>query len=443
LLPYFLISAVYITLRLDFLSFVTLRPPALTRVPFFLRLTVLPKVFLTYVKLLVLPVNLHMSRELVRPTTFFGIYLAWFSLGTLIVACATFLQYRKERKTAPFLLSWFLVFILPQSGIFAINAFVSEHFIYLSSISFFIAVAYLLHKYLRKQLFVFSFVSFGLYYGLLTVSRNYEWQDPTLFYQRIIQFSPSSFQAYNNLGLQYEHRNLYDLAIQEYKKALAIKPDLLEAHSNLASIYYKTGRPQDALKEYAIVEKTAPGSKAGEIQNNIAVVYDAQGLFDEALNRYERALALDPHLDFTHFNMARIDLVMGKTKEAASRILKSLPELAADNRRSKKYLFLIEAYLSSSKKMDCSATFYNNLGIRFAQEGLFDAAIAAFGRALEVDPQNPDKHFNLGLAYWKKGLNSQAAQEFKSALKINPFHTKAKGMLSVIKKSCFFCGLLY
>ncbi|PIP18826.1 MAG: hypothetical protein COX41_06170, partial [Candidatus Omnitrophica bacterium CG23_combo_of_CG06-09_8_20_14_all_41_10] len=94
-LPFIIIALSYIALRLTVFNFVTLRPPALTRYPLILRITVLPKVIFTYFKLLILPVGLHMSWELIRPTSFFGIFLFWFALGLICVACWRILFYKR------------------------------------------------------------------------------------------------------------------------------------------------------------------------------------------------------------------------------------------------------------------------------------------------------------------------------------------------------------
>jgi hypothetical protein len=275
-LPFIIIDCLYGILRLTSLKFLTLRPPELTKYPFLIRMTLFPKVIFTYIKMFILPINLHMSYTLVRPVSFIELFIACFLLQIMILGCIYILVYKRDKKIVPFMLSWFLVFLLPQSGIFPINAFVSEHFIYLSSISFFMLLAYLLYRFLRKELFIFSIIGLSSFYGIQTFARNFEWQNPVVFYEKIIKFSPDSVQAHNNLGLQYEYRHLYNQAIREYKKALEIMPNLLEAHSNLANLYFKMGNLEEAKREYAIVEKTAPGSKIGEIQNNIGCIYETE-----------------------------------------------------------------------------------------------------------------------------------------------------------------------
>ena len=430
-LPFIIITLIYLVLRFTIFNFTALRPPALTRYPLILRITVLPKIIFTYFKLLLLPVDLHMSKSLVRPTSFFGIFLAWFMLGIGSVICWQILLRKRENKIICFLLFWFLIFFLPQSGIIPINAFVAEHFIYFSSISFFILVSYLLHRYLRKEIFILAAVGFLAFYGLLTFSRNADWQDPFVFYEKIIRLSPDSFQAHNNLGLEYEYQNMLKQAEFEYKRALEISPDLIEARSNLANIYFKTGRLDDAKREYELVKKSSPLLKLGEIENNIGCIYEVKGDWDRALKSYFSALKLDPKLNFTHFNIAKIYQAQGKLELSVQQILDSLSEVKDRKERVNDYLAMLKKYLKSVK-IASAVTFYNDLGVEFAKQGFFQAAAVSFKMSLGLEPRYSDAYFNLGLAYWNLGSKREAVSAIKSALKINPNHLKAKGFLSEI-----------
>ena len=414
------------------MSFTRTHPAALTKYPLLLRITVLPEAIFTYLKLLFFPLGLHMSWTVIKPVSFLDYFLNWFLLGLICAACVYVLRNKKNNKAASFMLCWSLVFFLPQSGILPLNAFIAEHFIYLPSISFFMLIVYLLHRYLRRGLFIFSIIGLGAFYGLLTFSRNLDWRDPAVFYEKIIQFSPESFQAHNNLGLQYEDRNLYDQAVKEYKKALEIKPDLIEARSNLANVYFKLGKFKEAREEYAKAEKVVPARKAGQLQYNIGCIYEAEGSFDEALDKYNLALRLDPKLNFTHFNIARVSLLKGNLNTAAGEILKSLPEISAKTLQDSRYLKTVTLYLHPLKDIRFAPIFYNDLGMRFTAEGLPEAAIAAFKRALELEPFYDDAHFNLGLAFWKKGLKEEGLAEFKAAIEINPDNLKARKTLAGI-----------
>ncbi|MFA5275358.1 MAG: tetratricopeptide repeat protein [Candidatus Omnitrophota bacterium] len=413
ILIFFVVDLFYLALRLSLLNFSTYRPPALAQLPFLMRLSVLPEVVFTYLKLLILPLNLHMSRTILRPSTFWGIFFtlvafAVFSLFLWRSFCA------KRKGAYQFMLFWSLIFFLPQSGILPINAFVSDHFIYLSSISFFLFVSLFIFKYFNRRLFVISVTGLIVFYGSLTAARNFDWKDPVLFYKKIIRFSPLSFQAHNNLGLQYEYRKQYEPAIQEYRTALEIKPGLLEAHSNLANLYFKMNRLSEAKNEYAVVEKIAPKGKAGEVQNNIGCVLESEGKFDEALERYRAALKLDPALHFTHFNIAKLILKQGDLAGASSELLKSLPGLDTAKDRTEA-LRIIREFLTARRGKQESAAFYNDLGIKFISGNLMTEASAAFRCAIELQPRYADAHYNLGLTLLKRGLKREAAFEFKKA----------------------------
>jgi len=434
--PFIAVALIYLYLRVSVFSFSTLRPAALAKISWFIRLSVIPKVIFTYLKMLLLPTGLHMSRELVRPTSVAGISAAVFLLGVIIFSCIYFLRYSKDNRVASFMLFWALVLFIPQSGIFPINAFVAEHFIYLSSISFFLLLVCFLHKVLRNKMFVLAISLLCAFYILLTCARNFEWRNPIVFYRNIIKYSPDSFQAHNNLGLQYEYRGRFDEAMHEYRRALLIKPDLIEAHANIANLYFKLKSYDLAKAEYELLEKTDLGSKAGEVQNNLGNIYEAIGKPKEALVKYNYALKLDPSLKFTHFNLARIYYALGQPDAAGLHILESLPEISGKSKAVD--CKVIIDFLKNTKYVESGEQFYNNLGISFAGKNRWDAAVSAFNRALELDPSFSDCHYNLGLAYLYMGERNKAKHALKQALKIDPNHIRAKKLIAEINRKKYF-----
>lgn len=427
--PFFLIDAVYIFLRFSWLKFPALFLPELTKYPLLLRVSVLPQVFLAYLKILLLPVDLHLSRSLGYPTDFWGIFTSWFIFIALAIASAIIL-FKKRSRSLNFLSFWFLIFLLPQTGIFPINAFVAEHFLYLSSISFFILLSFLLHRYLRKSLLLIIGSALVLCYGILTFSQNLTWRSPVIFYERILKFSPGSFLARNNLGVQYEIKGRYFDAISQYREAARLKPERVEPHANLANIYSKMGKFDEAEKEYIITQKMTPYNKAGELQNNIAGLYEKKGDFNKALGRYKLALLLDPSLKFARFNAGRVYARKGDTAKAAALILESLFVTGEDKPDAS--LKIIKDILKDKDNINCAIIFYHVLGLKFAQAGFFTQAAAAFKNLVELAPEDSNAYFNLGLAYFKNSRKKEAVFSLKECLRINPNHLKAKDLLSEI-----------
>ncbi|MBI4707896.1 MAG: tetratricopeptide repeat protein [Candidatus Omnitrophica bacterium] len=431
--PFFVLLLVYLALRLTVLRFATMYEPQLAKFPLFVRLEAFPLVLWTYLNMMIFPVGLHMSRTLILAQSAFGKVLMFAGFCVIWLSVFYIVLSKKNKGTVAFFVFLFFIFLLPQSGILPINAFVSDHFIYLSSVSFFVLVAYLLKHYFKKPVFIILVSFLVLFYALLTFGRNFEWRSQQVFFERIIKFSPASYLAHNNLGLEYEKKKEYLKATDEFKKAIECKPKMIIARSNLASLYYKMKKFSEAEVEYKVLEKMVPADKAGELQNNIGALYDAQGLFDRAVSRYKLALLLNPSLNLVHFNLARVYLKEGQQNLAEEEIVSSFSKVNGLALNTAK-VNIVRDYLGQAKDLSCAVTFYNDLGIKFAQAKEFVLAEYCFSQAIKIAPDYADAHFNLGLAYLQQSHLKEALSEFDKALRLNPAHNKAKEIIKSLSR---------
>src|SRR6266498_2616941 len=72
-------------------------------------------------------------------------------------------------------------------------------------------------------------------------------------FRRVIDLKPNDPVAYTNLGNALWHQNKRDEAVGAYRKALALKPDLAEAHYFhylLGKALYDKGDLDGAIAEY-------------------------------------------------------------------------------------------------------------------------------------------------------------------------------------------------
>ncbi|HKV73291.1 MAG TPA: tetratricopeptide repeat protein, partial [Gemmatimonadales bacterium] len=76
------------------------------------------------------------------------------------------------------------------------------------------------------------------------------------------------------------------------KKALALQPDLPEAHRAMGSFYYRLREYNKALAEFAIVRQKQPNS--ADLAAVVGYVYRRQGRWDEAIAEFRRRVQLDP-----------------------------------------------------------------------------------------------------------------------------------------------------
>ena len=67
-----------------------------------------------------------------------------------------------------------------------------------------------------------------------------------------------------------------------------------------------------------------------------------------------------------------------------------------------------------------TAETYRKQAIELSRAKSWDAAIADYRKALELEPNDADTHYNLALALKYKGEFKQAAEEFEEAIRLKP-----------------------
>lgn len=92
-------------------------------------------------------------------------------------------------------------------------------------------------------------------------------------------------------------------AITAYRRALAGRPDLADAHNNLGRLLHDRGELAAAEGHYRLALCAQPG--VALYWFNMGVVLEDGGRVAEAIEAYEHCLALDALMADAHFNLAR------------------------------------------------------------------------------------------------------------------------------------------
>ncbi|MFH1752990.1 MAG: tetratricopeptide repeat protein, partial [Candidatus Omnitrophota bacterium] len=290
-LPLVGVAALYIILRFthlkDLLPHSVVSTTLFQRAPgFFLALT-------EYMRLLILPLGLHMEYgdglfSLSNPKAIAGVFIL---AGLLVFAF-------KKRGTPIifFSIMWFLLTILPQSNLYPINAYMAEHWLYMPSIGFFILVAACLDRaYLKngyRNLALAATVLLTVFFSYLTVLQSLTWRDPIAFYERTLTYAPDSFRTHNSLGILYDKAGDPERAIAAYKRSIECNPSFIYPYHNLATVYAAKNDTEEAIRWYQKALEVSP--KFGGTHFNLGNLYSKMGKLDKAIESYKKALELYP-----------------------------------------------------------------------------------------------------------------------------------------------------
>jgi tetratricopeptide (TPR) repeat protein/glycosyltransferase involved in cell wall biosynthesis len=148
-------------------------------------------------------------------------------------------------------------------------------------------------------------------------------------YRQALALRPDSLPIYNNLGYALQQQGLFDEAINYYEKALELKPNFIEAEANLGNALYAQGKLSREQKLYYAQLNNKLGvarKKAGDLQTaatyykqaialqpdladahyNLGVVLQEQGELEEAIACYQRLLEINPNYAEVYFNLGKI-----------------------------------------------------------------------------------------------------------------------------------------
>lgn len=147
---------------------------------------------------------------------------------------------------------------------------------------------------------------------------------------------------------------------------------------------------------------------------------DSETLFANVLAHYPRS-----HI--AHNNMGNIYRLQNRYDEAHTEYQEALsvvPEeiLKKDAMRSPQQALQVRSYAKT----------LSNLGALYRKQGKITEALAAYQKALEIDPRSKEGHFGLGIVYASQQQYTDAEASYQKALAIDPRYEEAYTNLGAI-----------
>ena len=219
-------------------------------------------------------------------------------------------------------------------------------------------------------------------------------------YQQVVENEPKDINSRNMLGDLYvkaddtqaamncyrevaEHYNSQGFAkkaIAIYNKIYRIEPDSLEVSTKLAELYRVRGSMAEAKKHY----------------QELAKRYESKGHKIEALEIWEKIAEISP-----------------KDTEI--------------------YIKIADVYWQENRKDEAAKAFYE-AGTRFAENEKHEAAVTAFSRSLEVNPEDLQAIRGVVKSQIALGYPEDAATIIEKALATDPHHKEFNYLLM----DCYF-----
>jgi lipoprotein NlpI len=164
----------------------------------------------------------------------------------------------------------------------------------------------------------------------------------------------------NNRGVAYRNDGNYNQAIQDFDKAIRLKPDIAEAFNNRGIAYDYKGDSVQAIRDYDEAIRLRPDYAAAF--NNRGLVHHEKGEYTQAIQDFDQAIRLQP----------------------------------------------------------VYAEAFESRGSVHLDRGDFDRAIQDYGQAIKLEPNYAGDYSDRGFAYDCKKDYQLALQDYDLAVRLNP-----------------------
>ena len=178
----------------------------------------------------------------------------------------------------------------------------------------------------------------------------------------VIDRNPRDPEAYNVRGSAYGRAGQYDRALDDFNKAIQLRPGFYQAYANRALIHRFKGDDQNAVADYNKALQINPSYDAAYIGRG--TVYRLAGRADQAFQDFNRAIQLNTTDPRAYHNRGLLYQSRGQQD------------------------FAIEDFATAISLAPDSPEPYNGRGISYLALNHQENALADFNRAIQLDKRN-------------------------------------------------------
>lgn len=196
-------------------------------------------------------------------------------------------------------------------------------------------------------------------------------------------------------GNKYVQEKQFDKAVEFFKQAIKLNPNLAAAYHGLGSVYVNMGRAPDALE---------PMKTAARLDPNNSLIHLNFGLTLANLRRPEEAMA--------ELNLAK------QLSPKNPRIYNEIGNVLHNG--FGRIDDALAAYMEARRLNPDVAPIHHNIGLMMMRLGRFSEAVAPLQEALRLNAEYPNARYLLSDALSKIGRYKEAAESWTKFLELVP-----------------------
>ena len=247
-------------------------------------------------------------------------------------------------------------------------------------------------------------------------------------YRAILDAEPDQFDALHLLGVIRLQQRRIEEAVGLIEAALRVRPNVVEARSNLAKGLALLGRDEKAVEQFDRALAIRPDDPGTLVDRGRVLARLAR--HGDALASFQRAIAINPNNFAAHYLLGRVRQALDRHNEALASFDQALAIkrdfVEALDRRGLSLRALGrhgEALASHDKALSSrpnSVEALVNRGIALRELRRLDEAVASYDQALLAAPDHAEALVNRGNALQLIGRDEEALASFDKALAVRP-----------------------
>lgn len=214
--------------------------------------------------------------------------------------------------------------------------------------------------------------------------RQKDWNNAIFHFNFVLRDTTTNPALHVILGEYFHEKGDAGEAITHFRRALQLDTTNVSAQMGIVDAYARMGRLEVALLEYQSLVDRFKEDTGHRIEQNLALAYFQQGEFEQAIEWYRKAVAIDSTDARSYFGIARSYELLGSAGRAERSYIRAIDS-------DPDY---IEALV--------------NLGSLSYRSRDLRKALEWFDRAAAADPDNSDTRNNLAMTRYELGDTSRA-----------------------------------